>query len=203
MLLRTLLPVATALVVTSQAQALEVGTLELAGNACLAGVGAHQALIENDHLAIPLGMNVKKDEDRSLVRSTCNFALPLKAAPGSKIVVSNAHQLVSLRAHPGSKASAQLEIFSAGSRGTPEVAKIDAIDKNEKLVSILGTQSAALETACGEGITLRGNLSAMAMGTTKARIFTKSLHLTVIEVPCAEETVSGEIVSELEEVIIP
>lgn len=183
---RSVLVLATSVLFVLQAKAAELGAVEIAGNACEVAVGTHELLAVNDHrFVIPTGLYLKKDEDKSIARGQCTFALTLQASPGKKIIVSNSHQLVSLRAYPsGTKVQMNLEIFKAGSRGSVLTAIAQAADQVAKTNQSLESSDSLVETECGGSAILRGNLSATALGAGKARAFARPLYLDITEVTC-------------------
>lgn len=177
---------ATSFLFVAQAKALSLGAIEIAGNACENPVGTHElAEVSEGRFVIPTGLYLKKDEDKRVARGSCTFALALKASAGKKIVVSNSHQLVSLRAYPAqTKARMDLEIFKAGNQGVRQTLEVEAIDQSAKVNKSLGQQESLVETACGGSAILRGNLAATLMGEGKARAFARNLYLDIVEVDC-------------------
>ncbi|WP_374077183.1 hypothetical protein [Bdellovibrio bacteriovorus] len=169
-----------------QAKALNLGTVEIAGTSCETPVGAHElAEVSEGRFVIPTGLYLKKEEDKRVARGSCTFALNLKAAAGKKIVVSNSHQLASLRAYPSqTKARMDLEIFKAGSQGVKQILEVEAIDQASKVNKSLGQQEVLIETECGGSAILRGNLAATLMGEGKARAFARNLYVDIAEVDC-------------------
>lgn len=177
---------AAAVLLTTQAKALTLGTIETAGNACEVPVGSHElAQTQAGRYIIPTGLYVKKDEDKRAARGSCTFALSLEASPGKKIIVSDSHQLADLRAYPTqTKARVDLEIFKAGSQGAKQTVEIEAVEQKAKANQILGQRDVILETECGGSAILRGNLAATIMGAGKARVFTRNLYINISEVEC-------------------
>lgn len=167
-------------------QASSLGSIETAGNSCEQAVGTHELTeVSPGRFVIPTGLYVKKEEDKKVARGICTFALTLQASAGKKIVVSNSHQLATLRAYPTqTKARIDLEIFKAGSQGVKQTLEAQAQDQVAKATQILGQQETLLETECGGSAILRGNLAATLMGDGKARAFTRSLLLDISEVDC-------------------
>ncbi|WII72194.1 hypothetical protein QJS83_17160 [Bdellovibrio sp. 22V] len=184
---KSFLVMTTSLLIAFQAQALEIGSVEIAGNACEAPVGTHE-LVEKGttgRFEIPTGLYVKKDEDKKVARGVCTFALNLQASSGKKILVTDSYQTASLRAYPTqTKARAELEIFAAGDQGDKQVLEVEAVDQSAKLSKSLGQQGVLVETACGGAALLRGNLAATLIGSGKGRVFTKNLHIGITEVDC-------------------
>lgn len=179
---------AAAVLLTTQAQALTLGSIDTAGNACEVLVGSHEvAQTLSGRYIIPTGLYVKKDEDKRIARGSCTFALNLEASPGKKIIVSDSHQLADLRAYPAqTKARVDLEIFKAGSQGAKQTVEIEAVEQNAKANQILGQRDVILETECGGSAILRGNLAATIIGAGKARVFTRNLYLNISEVECQQ-----------------
>lgn len=177
---------AAAVLLVTQAQALELGAVETAGNACETPVGIHElTAVAPGRFVIPTGLYVKKEEDKRVARGSCTFAMTLKASPGKKVVVSNSHQLASVRAYPTqTKARVDLEIFKAGSQGVKQTIEVEALEQTAKINKSLGQEEALLETDCGGSAILRGNLAATIMGAGKARVFTRDLYLDIVEVEC-------------------
>jgi len=169
-----------------KAQALQLNAVETAGNACETAVGSHDLKeVSQGRFVIPTGLYVKKDEDKRVARGTCTFALNLEAAPGKKIVVSNSHQLISLRAYPSqTKARVDLEIFKAGSQGLKQSQEVMAVDQAAKTTQVLAQNETLIETSCGGAVILRGNLAATLMGEGKARAFARDLYLDIVETDC-------------------
>ncbi|WP_413943872.1 hypothetical protein [Bdellovibrio sp. HCB-162] len=183
---KSALILATGFLFVVQAKALNLGTVEIAGNACENQVGTHDVTeVSEGRFVIPTGLYLKKEEDKRVARGTCTFALPLKASAGKKIVVSDSHQLASLRAYPAqTKARIDLEIFKAGSQGVKQTLEVEAIDQASKVNKSLGQQETVVETECGGSAILRGNLAATLMGEGKARAFARNLYLNIAEVDC-------------------
>lgn len=183
---KSVLILATSFLFVVQAKAGNLGSVEIAGNACVAGVGTHALNeVNTGRFMIPTSLYVKKDEDKRVARGTCTFAVTLQASPGNKIVVSNSHQLASLRAYPTqTKARVDLEIFKAGSQGIKQTLEVQAQDLVSKETKSLGQDEVLVETECGGSAILRGNLAATLMGEGKARAFTRNLLVDISEVPC-------------------
>lgn len=177
---------ATSFLFVVQAKALNLGAVEIAGTSCETPVGAHGlAEVSEGRFVIPTGLYLKKEEDKRVARGSCTFALNLKAAAGKKIVVSNSHQLASLRAYPSqTKARMDLEIFKAGSQGVKQILEVEAIDQPSRVNKSLGQQEVLIETECGGSAILRGNLAATLMGEGKARAFARNLYVDIAEVDC-------------------
>lgn len=177
---------AASVLFVSQTYALGLGSVEIAGNSCEVPVGTHELMeVGEGRFAIPTGLYVKKEEDKRVARGACTFALTLQAAPGKKIVISNTHQLTSLRAYPSqTKARVDLEIFKAGSQGVKQALEIEAQEQVAKVSQPLGQQGPVLETECGGSAILRGNLAATLIGAGKARAFTRALYVDINEVDC-------------------
>lgn len=163
-----------------------LNTIEIAGSACDGAVGTRELLqVSPMRYQIPNGIYLKKDEDKRVARGVCTFALNLQASTQTKIVVSNSHQLVSVRTYPAqTKARVELEIFKAGTQGDKQILEIASVDKAEKLSQVMSNQSLELQTECGGSMILRGNLAATLTGEGKARAFTRPLYLDISEVPC-------------------
>lgn len=183
---KSILILATSFLFVVQAKAANLGAVEIAGNACEAGVGTHELNeISVGRYMIPTGLYVKKEEDKRVARGSCTFAMTLQASPGNKIVVSNSHQLAVLRTYPAkTRARVDLEIFKAGGQGAKQTLEIQSEDLASKATKSLGQEDVLLETECGGSAILRGNLAATLMGEGKARAFTRNLFVDIAEVPC-------------------
>ncbi|UOF00088.1 hypothetical protein [Bdellovibrio reynosensis] len=168
-----------------QAEAAQLGYVEIAGSACQASVGTHELTeVGQNRYLIPNSIYVKKEEDKKVARGACTFAVTLQAAAGKKIIVANSHQLTSLRAYPSqTKARVDLELFKAGEQGERQVVETESTDRTSRISKSL-QQAAILETECGGSAILRGNLAATLIGTGKARAYTRSLYLDIVEVDC-------------------
>lgn len=174
------------LIFSVSALGLDIGDVETSGNICLNPLGSSKLRNgpTSDSFIIPLGAYLKKGEDKNLLRGSCTFALPIKGAPGKRIVVKEGQQFYSVRAFPElQKAKLDVELFKAGSQGQRQAIEVlgaNTIQKsNGHMIS-----DVILTTACDEDIILRGNLSAFAVGNGKGQIFTKDLHLKIIEEDC-------------------
>jgi len=183
---KSILILATSFLCVVQARALSLGDIEIAGSACEAAVGTHElSEVSKGRYVIPVGLYLKKDENNSIARGSCVFALNLKAAVGKKILVSNSYQLASLRASPSqTTARMDLEIFKSGSQGVKQTLKAEAIDRVAKVNKSLGQQKSLVETDCGGSAILRGNLTATLMGKGKASAFARDLYVNIAEVDC-------------------
>jgi hypothetical protein len=179
---------ASSLVLSLQVSALTLGPIETAGNACEAAPGrysAQETFEGSQRYQIPIGIYVKKEEDRGVARGVCTFALNVKADAGKKIVVSNSRQIVSLRAYPEqTKVQAELEIFRVGTHGEKAILTAESSTLTRRVADSLGSEEILAETECAGSATLRGNLSIMALGAGKARAFARDLFIDIKEVSC-------------------
>lgn len=177
---------ATSFLFVVQAKAISLDAVEIAGNACQETVGTHELIeVTEGHYMIPIGLYIKKDEDKRVARGICTFALNMQASAGKRIVVSNTRQRISLRAYPAqTKARIDLEIFKAGSQGEKQSLEVEALDQVEKTTQSIGQLETVLETECGGSATLRGNLGATLIGSGKARAYARNLHVNIHEVDC-------------------
>lgn len=168
------------------AYSMEMGEVSIAGNICQNPVGTHKVVsgADPDSFVIPLGVYLKKDNTAGLARGACTFAVPLKAEANKRIVVRAARQFYSLRTYQDvSKAKIDVELFKAGSRGPLLSAEIPGSEGLSKTHGFLVADD-VIVSGCGESLNLRGNLSAMIVGTGKARVFAKDLQLHIVEEIC-------------------
>lgn len=166
--------------------AMEVGEVQIAGNICQQAVGAHSVEkgIDEGTYIIPLGVYLKKDNSASLARGSCTFAMSVTADAHKRIRVQQAQQFFSLKSFENvNKVKIDLEVFRAGERGLVMSAELPTANQKEKRHGYL-SQEDVLVSECGAGLTLRGNLSALSMGSGKSRVFAKDLKLKIVEEDC-------------------
>lgn len=166
---------------------LQFGDLQVAGNACdvETGVQPLQKVEDSDiRYVLPTSIYIRKDHSKSLLRGACTFALPVTAAPGMKVIAANAAQLVSLRAEARSNVKVELELFKSGSSNEKMVKTLVTKDESDISAEILRKVDLIAESECGGQIILRGNLSAIMMGSGASRAYTRNLEMDILAVPC-------------------
>lgn len=169
-----------------QAKAVNLGSIEIAGNACQSAVGTHELTeVRKGRFMVPTSLYLKKDEEKRIKRGICTFAVNLQSSVGKKIVVSNSFQRISLHAYPSqTKARIDSEIFRVGDRSINEFIETEAMDLPSKLSKSLERKGSIVETECGGSMILRGNLAATLTGTGKAKAYTRNLYLDIEEADC-------------------